>query len=45
MCMLMCVKIYTCRWFMFMCENVYVCVGGFMFMYMRTCVGGGHAEP
>lgn len=38
MCMFMYVRIYTCRWIMFICVKMYMCVGGFMFMYMSTCV-------
>lgn len=37
-CMFIYVRIYTCRWIMFICVKMYMYVGGFMFMYMSTCV-------
>lgn len=38
MCIFMCVRIYKCRWFMFICVKMCMCVEGFTFMYMRTYV-------
>ena len=37
-CMFIYVRIYTCRWIVFICVKMYMYVGGFMFMYMSTYV-------